>query len=94
MENIRELLMSRFGYSEQDADMLCADLKHLNQALVPILNGWIETGDCADATVHSGYSVDSLRSGFEMNFIAAILNLDWIIKEPEQALPALKSGIM
>lgn len=94
MENIRELLVSRFGYSEQDTDMLYADLEHLDQALAQILNRWIETGDCADATVYSGYSIDSLCSEFEMNFIAAILTLDWIIKEPEQALSALKSGIM
>ena len=94
MDNVRELLMSRLGYSEQDAIVLCADLERLDQALVPVLNRWIETGDCAGATVHSGYSIDSLCSEFEMNFIAAILTLDWIIKEPEQALSALKSGIM
>lgn len=94
MENIRDLLMSRFGYSEQDADMLCSDLESIDQTLVPVLNRWIETGDCDDATEYTGYSIDSLCSEFEMNFIAAILTIDWIIKEPEQALPALKSGIM
>lgn len=28
-----------------------------------------------------------------MNFIAALLTLDWIIKEPEQALTAIRNGV-
>lgn len=94
MENIRELLMSRMGYSEQDATLLCNDLTLLDPSLAPALNRWVTAGICSDATEYGGYSIDSLCSEFEMNFVAAILTLDWIIKEPEQALPALKSGIM
>ena len=94
MENIRELLMSRLGYSEQDANMLCGDLGQVDQKLVLVLKRWVEDGSCTDATEYSGYSIDSLCSEFEMNFIAALLTLDWIIKEPEQAISALKSGIM
>ena len=94
MENIRELLMSHFGYSEQDACVLCNDLEQLDQALVPVFTKWIKDGDCSDSTEYSGYSINSLCAEYEMNFIAALLTLDWIIKEPEQAIPAIKSGIM
>ena len=94
MKNIRELLMSRFGYSEQDISVLCSDLEQLDQALVPVLAKWIKDGDCSDSTEYSGYSINSLCTEYEMNFIAALLTLDWIIKEPEQAIPAIKSGIM
>ena len=94
MEKIRKLLMIRFGYSEQEVCMLSDDLKHLEQALVPLLTKWVTEGSCSDAAEYSGYSIDSLRSQFDMNFIAALLTLDWIIKDPEQALPALKSGIL
>ena len=94
MENIRELLMSRFGYSEQDTCVLCNDLEQLDQALVPVLTKWIKDGECSDSTEYSGYSINSLCTEYEMNFIAALLTLDWIIKEPEQAIPAIKSGIM
>ena len=94
MKNIRELLMSRFGYSEQDISVLCSDLEQLDQALVPVLTKWIKDGECSDSTEYSGYSINSLCTEYEMNFIAALLTLDWIIKEPEQAIPAIKSGIM
>lgn len=94
MENIRELLISQFGYSEQDACMLSEDLEHLDQTLFPLLTNWVTGGVCSNATEYRGYSIDSLCSQFDMNFIAALLTLDWIIKEPEQAIPALKSGIM
>ena len=94
MENIRELLMSRFGYSEPDACVMCNDLEQLDQALVPVLAKWIKDGDCSDSTEYSGYSINSLRAEYEMNSIAALLTLDWIIKEPEQAISAIKGGIM
>ena len=94
MHNIRELLITRFGYSEQDVRILSGDLEHLDQALVPMLTKWVAEDACSDTTEYSGYSIDSLCSQFDMNFIAALLTLDWIIKEPEQAIPALKSGIM
>lgn len=94
MKNIRELLMSRFGYSEQDISVLCSDLEQLDQALVPVLAKWIKDGDCSDSTEYSGYSINSLRAEYEMNSIAALLTLDWIIKEPEQAISAIKGGIM
>ena len=94
MENIRELLMSHFGYSEQDACVLCNDLEQLDQALVPVLTKWIKDSDCSDSMEYSGYSMNSLCAEYGMNFIPALLTLDWIIKEPEQAIPAIKSGIM
>lgn len=94
MENIRELLMSHFGYSEQDACVLCNDLEQLDQALVPVLTKWIKDSDCSDSMEYSGYSINSLCAEYGMNFIAALLTLDWIIKEPEQAIPAIKGGIM
>ena len=94
MENIRELLMSHFGYSEQDACVLCNDLEQLDQALVPVLTKWIKDSDCSDSMEYSGYSINSLCAEYGMNFIAALLTLDWIIKEPEPAIPAIKSGIM
>lgn len=93
MENIRNLLMSRFGYSVQDVDLLSRDLEQLDSTLVPILAKWVSDGTCSDATEYSGYSIDSLCSRFDMNFIAALLTLDWIIKEPEKALTAIKNGV-
>ena len=62
MKNIRELLMSRFGYSEQDISVLCSDLEQLDQALVPVLAKWIKDGDCSDSTEYSGYSINSWRA--------------------------------
>lgn len=94
MENTKDLLVLRFNYSEQEACMLCNDLDNLDQTLVPVLSRWIKNGNCSDSTEYCGYSINSLCMEFEMNFIAALLTLDWIIKDPEQAIPALQSGIM
>lgn len=39
-----------------------------------------------------GYTVEKLVNESGMNEIAAYLTLDWIIREPEQALDSLKKG--
>lgn len=94
MENIQKYLMSRLGYSEQDACVLCGDLEQLDRSLVPLLTRWVQDGTCSDDTEYGGYSLNSLCADCGMNFVAALLTLDWIIKEPEQAVTALRTGIL
>lgn len=93
MKDIRNIVMERLSCSEKDAVILCDNLKKIDSTLVPVLHRWIDTGDRADATTYRGYSIDTLCSDYGMNFIAALLTVDWIIKEPEAAVLALQDGI-
>lgn len=93
MKDIQNIVMERLSCSEKDAVILCDNLKKIDSTLVPVLHRWIDTGDGADATTYRGYSIDSLYSDYGMNFIAALLTVDWIIKEPETAVLALQEGI-
>lgn len=94
MENIDEILKSRLGYSEQDTVRLCGDLKQLDQSLLPLLDKWVKDSSFTDTSEYHGYSIKSLCAEYDMNFIAALLTLDWIIKEPKRATAALEGGIM
>lgn len=91
--NINELLMERLGYTSHEADMLADDLCKLQPELVPLLERWICEGIECDSTMFYGYSIDTLCSSSKMNFIAALLTLDWLLREPEKALPIIQSGI-
>ena len=93
MNNIQKLLMQRLNYSEQDSKMLCEELNKIDDALLPALNCWIKDIECIDITEYNGYSISSLCADYDMNFIAALITLDWIIKEPEAAIDALKDGL-
>lgn len=90
---IKSLLMDRLGYSSYEADMLADDLCKLHPELKPLFERWVCEGIECDSTVFHGYSIDTLRSGSKMNFIAALLTLDWLLREPEKALPIIRRGI-
>ena len=93
MKDIQNIVMERLNCTGKEAAILCDNLEKIDSTLVPVLHRWIDTGDGADATTYRGYSIDSLYSDYGMNFIAALLTVDWIIKEPEAAVLALQEGI-
>ena len=94
MENIKAVILSRFECSEQDAAHIVSKLDALDSTLVPILEGWVKNADYSNSDEYSGYSLASLQRDYGMNFIAALFTIDWIIKDPKQAIPALQGGIM
>ena len=93
-DKVIKALVDRLNYPSQRAELLWSNLARLDEKLMPILVRWLDSGDGADQTQYEGYCVDSLRKNYGMNTISALLTLDWIIKEPEQAVAALRDGIM
>ena len=94
MENVKEIILSRFGCSEQDAVQIVSMLENMDKSLVPMLENWVANSNCSNTEEYAGYSMDSLQRDYGMNFVAALLTIDWIIKDPKQAIPALEGGIM
>lgn len=90
--DIQKLLTERLDYTNAEADMLKNVLENLQPPLQPLLERWANEGIDADDTLFHGYSIDRLKEG-GMNFIAALLTLDWLIREPEQALAAFREGV-
>ena len=89
-EKIRGILEKELGYKGQQIDEILTDLKVLDPKLTPLLNQWIENRkNIGDFETH-GFSISNLMEKFKMNFVAAILSLDWILKEPEKALNLIK----
>lgn len=94
MEDIKAIILSRFGCSEQDAAHIISKLGQMDKTLVPMLERWARDMEYSNTEEYSGYSVDSLQRDYGMNFVAALLTIDWIIKDPQKAIPALQAGIM
>ena len=94
MKELMEILEKRYEYSDDELEMLRGDLGELDASLMLLLEKWKSDENYSDITEYSGYSLDSLRRDYGMNFIAALLTLNWIIKDPKQAVPAIESGIM
>lgn len=87
-ERILTILLER-GYPEQAADVVSGELLHVADELRPGLEEWLADGSMHDYS-SNGYSVIELMNSRKMTYPAALLTVDWLIKEPDQALRALQ----
>ena len=85
--------MSRTGCSSQEASQAAAALKALSPELMPHLKAWLKDESYTFSNDYEGYSMERLKEDFGMTFTGAILTLDWLIREPENAKEALAYGI-
>ncbi len=83
-----QLLMER-GYTEHNAQLVAKEITNLHKELIPLWQIWVTNGTCSDYE-QDGYSIKGLMKKLSMQFPAALLTIDWLIKEPEKAKVALK----
>lgn len=67
-------------------------LAHLSPVLQEAFTLWVMHGIKPSITLE-GYSYTSLIEQFHMKPVGAFLTLDWIVREPEEAVKSLKRGI-
>lgn len=91
MNTIEKTLVQR-GYKQEDAISVASELAEVSDCLKSVLDKWLNDGSETDYEVE-GYSIFSLKEQFEMTYPAALLSIDWIIKDPSEAIECIKRGI-
>lgn len=90
-ENIKNILIER-GYSTVGAETASADLVNVSDSLKPLLENWLSEGTETDFESH-GLTIKGLMSKFGMKFPAALLSIDWVIRDPKTAISVIKKGL-
>lgn len=85
-------VLTERGYNPRNAALAADDLMHLSSELKAALRRWLDTEEVADFSAE-GYSVAQFMRQWGMKYPAALLTMDWILKEPEIAIQELKKGI-
>lgn len=89
-EIIKEILLQR-GYNERNAEIASKELMDISEKLTPILEEWLNDENCQKDYSVEGHSIqDFLEDG--MKYPAAVLTMDWLIKDPQVALKSLTKG--
>lgn len=89
---IYNVLLER-GYNEKYAQLVATELMTLNKPLDVYLEKWMRNeSDISDYDAH-GHSIKQLMEERNMTYPAALLTMDWIMKEPDAAVASLKRGI-
>lgn len=91
IEVIQNALIAH-NYPEKQAQSVAKELLTLSSQLLPHIESWIENGVEKDFSVE-GFSIIELKKKFGMTYPAALLSVDWIIKEPKVAIRAISRGI-
>ena len=88
-KTVLNFLVNNLHYSNKKAKAIIPDL----QALVSPLDTYFEdlvAGKTLPNYEVLGYSLEKFITKYKMNSVAALLTMDWLIKEPTTAVSALK----
>ena len=91
MDNISSILQER-GYSEKHSVKVATDLQNIDDRLKILLKQWLASEEENDCHVE-GFSILDLKHKFDMTYPAALLTMDWLIKDPENAIRSINRGI-
>ena len=91
MEKIKEVLLER-GYTDKLVNAVIHDLMTIDESLKEGFSLWLESEKETDYTIQ-GIALSELKNKFDMTYPAALLTMDWLIKEPEKAIESINRGI-
>lgn len=89
---VKKLLERSKDYSMAEANFLFAELEHKTEGTKQAIEKWVSTGEKTILHAQNWTSSD-LEKEYTMNYIASVLTIDWIIREPDMAEKALKRGL-
>ena len=91
MKTIQDILIER-GYPEKQAISVTSDLQVIDPTLKDGLQSWL-TDQTETEYLIEGVKLSELKQKFDMTYPAALLTMDWLIKEPELAKKSIQRGI-
>ena len=91
MKTIQDILIER-GFPEKQAISVASDLQAIDPALQNGLQSWLADQTETEYLIE-GVKLSELKQKFDMTYPAALLTVDWLIKEPELAKKSIQRGI-
>lgn len=91
MSSITSRLIEEFGYPEFGAELVANKLSKCSLEIQEAFQDWWDTGVLPELELE-GYSIQHLMKEHGMSPIAALLTLDWLKRNPEEAITSLDKG--
>jgi hypothetical protein len=90
-QNIIEYLLNDLQYPQKAAEVVAEKLCAASPTIQNAFTEYRDTGNIPEICIEN-YSVEKLQREHGMNEIAALLTLDWLMREPEKAKASLRKG--
>ena len=88
---IKQILIER-GYEEKAAEVVAHDLYAVQNDMKVCRDTWLQSGEELDFESH-GFSIFGLMRRFGLKYPAALLSIDWVIRQPDLATKSINRGI-
>lgn len=79
-------------YPDYMLDQTVNKIECMDERVKVAFEKWIDGNETPSLEIE-GWNYDKLVANFKMRPVAAFLALDWLIRDPEKAIKALKRGI-
>ena len=89
--NVTIVITEREGYTQKRAVLLANECQNISEELLPLFEKWLQDASVKEDFTVQGYSLLNMMQQREMHYLAALLDMDWLIKEPEKAKPVIDS---
>ncbi len=89
--NVTKVLTEREGYTQKRAVLLANECQNISEELLPLFENWLQDASVKEDFTVQGYSLLNMMQQREMHYLAALLDMDWLIKEPEKTKPVIDS---
>lgn len=88
-EYLSQMLINQWGYKTTQVNEVVSKLLAMPVDVLRSFQAWVATGDMPDEPIVSGYTPKRIYDTFHLKPPASFLLLDWIRREPKEALRAL-----
>ena len=92
MKQIKTTLSER-GYTEKQISVLEEKLSKMDGSLKQGLDHWLEDSNVETDYTISGVTLSEIKKKFKMTYPAALLTMDWVIRDSEKAIESINKGI-
>ena len=87
---IYNVLTLREQYKDTQAKLVLHEIQNLNPDYIPYFLAWVENPEDQHDIIFDGISLCKLMEKKGMNYLAALLTIDWLAKEPSIAKPIIE----
>ena len=88
--SLTEFLVKEWKYLPSQAPETAEKLLNMDSNILEAFEKWLSDGEFPDVPIFSGFSPHALSKRVNIKPPAVFLLLDWIRREPEQALSGLE----
>ena len=80
------------NYTEKQSSILASKLAVLDKSLIKCMESWLKNGQQTNYSAH-GISINELIEKHRMQYLAAVLTMDWVLRDPTKAMETIQKGV-